>query len=78
MFFEEFTSFLENVVMRPEILLITGDFNFHMGERENHDMNKFLEILETFGLTQHVMVSTHPSHHILDLIITRSSRDIII
>ena len=30
MFFEEFTSFLENVVMCPEILLITGDFNFHM------------------------------------------------
>ena len=32
-----------------------------MGESENHDTNKFLEILETFGLNQHVMVSTHRS-----------------
>ncbi len=27
-FFEEFSSFLEGIVMCPEILLIAGDFNF--------------------------------------------------
>jgi exonuclease III len=27
-FFEEFSSYLENIVMIPEVLLITGDFNF--------------------------------------------------
>ena len=41
--------------MCAEILLITGDFNFHMSEGENHDTNNFLEILETFGLIHHVM-----------------------
>ena len=34
---------------------------------------KFLELLETFGVSQHVNVSTYVSSHILDLIITRSS-----
>ena len=30
-FFDEFSSYLENIVMiNPEVLLITGDFNFHV------------------------------------------------
>ncbi len=77
-FFEEFSSFLEGIVMCPEILLIAGDFNFHLDDLTNDDSRKFNEVLETFGLIQYVMVPTHVSNHILDIIVTRSSSDIII
>lgn len=29
-FFEEFSDYLENIIMCPEVLLISGDFNFHL------------------------------------------------
>ena len=33
---------------------------------------KFCNLLESFGLTQHVQDSTHSSRHTLDLVITKS------
>ena len=64
--------------MCPEILLITGEFNFHLDDIADEDSRKCIEVLETFGLIQHVKFPTHVSNHILDLIITRSSSDVII
>ena len=60
-FFEEFSTYLEDIVMAPGILLTAGDF---------------AEILQSYGLQQHVQVPTHESGHTLDLIITRSNNDI--
>ena len=40
------------------------------------DAKCFAEILQTYGLHQHVLVPTHESGHTLDLIITRSNNDI--
>ena len=64
--------------MCPEILIITGDFNFHQNYSTNSDANTFTELLETFGLLQYISLPTHVSGHILDLVITRSSDDICI
>lgn len=75
-FFEEFSTFLESIVMCSEVLLITGDFNFHLDDSSDGDAKKFIDLLETFGLIQHVMVPTHTSDHILDLLISRASNDI--
>ncbi len=33
-FFEEFSNYLEDIVLCPEILMITGDFNFHLDDTE--------------------------------------------
>ena len=63
--------------MCREPLVIAGDFNFHLDDVSNSESNKFLELLETFSPTQHVLGSTHSSGHTLDLIVTRSSDDII-
>ncbi|KAK2561923.1 hypothetical protein P5673_015343 [Acropora cervicornis] len=78
MFYDEFVNHLENVVMCPEILIITGDFNFHQNYSTNSDAITFTELLETFGLLQYISLPTHVSGHILDLLITRSSDDICI
>ena len=77
-FFDEFSSYLENTVMAPEVLLITGDFNFHIDCPSDADAKTFADLLDTFGLIQHVQVPTHSSGHTLDLIITRSTNDVTI
>ena len=77
-FFQEFSSFLEEHVLCPQSLLITGDFNFHLDVLSDYETKKFNDILCTFGLTQHVTVPTHVSGHTLDPIITRCSNDIVI
>ena len=71
---DEFSNYLEDIVLCPEILLISGDF--HLDDTANTNTMKFNEMLETFGLKQHVSTPTHSSNHILDLLITRSTTDI--
>ena len=68
--------YLENIVMCPEVLIIAGDFNFHLDNPSDGDARKFNDLMETFGLAQHVKFPTHSSGHILDLVITRSSNDL--
>ena len=68
MFYDEFVNHLENVVMCPEILIITGDFSFHQNYSTNSDANTSTELLETFGLLQYISLPTHVSGHILDLV----------
>ena len=75
-FFEEFSNYLESIVMCSEILIIAGDFNFHFNDQSDIDTKRFIDMLETFGLKQHVTAPTHFSNHTLDLLITRSSNDI--
>jgi hypothetical protein len=53
-FFKEFSSYLENIVMIAEVLLITGDFNFHVDCPIKAHAKKFAELINTFGLIQHV------------------------
>ena len=77
-FMQEFSVFLENLVLCPEILVVAGDFNLHMDDATDADALKFAELLETFGLIQHINFATHVSGHWLDLIITRSSNDVMI
>ena len=61
----------------PEVLVIAGDFNFHLDNPSDVDAAKFSDLLATCGqVVQHVSVPTHSSVHILDLIITRSSNDV--
>ena len=75
-FSEEFSNLLESIVMCAEVLLISGDFNFHLDDLSDNDAKTFTDLLETFGLSQHVTAPTHSSGHTLDLLISRSSNDI--
>ena len=75
-FFQEFSAFLKTTVLCPEVLLVSGDFNFHLDDPSDTDARKFIELMDMFGLLQHITTPTHVSGHILDLIISRSSNDI--
>ena len=60
----------------PEVLLVSGDFSFHLDDPSDADARKFMEVMGTCGLLQHITTPTHVSGHIFDLIISRSSNDI--
>lgn len=50
-----------------------GDFNFDVDVRNDHYASRFIDILESLDLKQHVTESTHVSGHTLDLlVITRA------
>ena len=67
-FISEFSLDLENLVYANGRLIIVGDFNIHVDDR---DAEKFLDLLYSLGLTQNVTYPTHDKGHVHDLIITR-------
>ena len=70
-FLEEFHMYVDHHISTSGKLLITGDFNFHMDDITSQDAKKFMDLLESLNLEQHVHEPTHSHGHILDLVITR-------
>ena len=70
-FFQEFSAFLETSVLCPEVLLVSGDFNFHLDDFSDADARIVMELMDTFALLQHISTPMHVSEHILHLIISR-------
>ena len=76
-FFDEFSDCLKSLLLCKEQLLITGDFNIHTDKGHQDPISSiFLNLLESFNLQQHVTMPTHLHGHILDLIITRMSKNL--
>ena len=76
-FISEFTSLLEDYISSSSEILITGDFNLHLDDPNAPYVDSFLDLLDTFGLTQHIHFPTHDSGHTLDLLITRSASNLV-
>ena len=75
-FFEEWSEFLDCLVVIPDELLITGDLNFHRDNVNLSDTRKFDETLSDHRLVQHVQGATHNKGHTLDVVITRDNSTI--
>ena len=60
------------------MLIVTGEFHVHVDVNDNLDALSLLEFFESVSCIQHVDVSTHTHGHTLDLIISRSSDDLIV
>lgn len=54
-----------------DCVVLVGDFNIHVDNLKYGNAKEFLNILNNFGLSQHVTHSTHNKGHILDLIISK-------
>lgn len=76
-FFTEFSCYLESIILAKEQLIILGDFNIHVDIMDDPDSLRLLDLLDSVGLRQHINQSTHIHGHTLDLIITRSSENIL-
>lgn len=76
-FLEEFEMFLGEVTMFSGSILVVGDFNIHFNKPEQTDVNRFVDILDSFDMHQHVQEATHKFGNTIDLVITRTEDDII-
>ena len=68
-FVQEFGDFLGDSLNNTNIIM--GDFNFHVEDVKDSENLAFQDLLQSFGLIQHVGFPTHQSGHSLDLIITK-------
>ena len=71
-FLSEFQDFLIEKTLLPSQAIFAGDFNFHVDDVNNNFSNKFLGIIESFNLNQHVREITHAKGHILDLVLANN------
>ena len=63
MFFNEFPILLERLAVACGHLLLTGDFNFHVDDRTDSLASRFLDLLDSHNLIQHVSGPTHEDNH---------------
>ena len=47
-------------------LLIIDDTNFHVEDHTNNEASNFLDLINSYNLTQHVSSDTHRRGHTLD------------
>jgi len=67
-FLTDFQSLLTVAANTPNNFVITGDFNIHINKESDTSSIQFMEILDSFNLTQLVSVATHIEHNTLDLL----------
>ena len=76
-FLEEFSIFLEYLVLLSADVLIIGDFNFRVDDAMHEDAKEFLTLLDNFNLSQHIVEPTHKYGLTLDLIISKQSASLV-
>ena len=69
-FVSDFLDYIERNINLTGKLLLTGDFNVHVNKPESPDVNTFLDVLDSFGLCNHISFLTHHLNNTLDLVIT--------
>ena len=72
-FFEDLTSLLEIISTYSSMTVLVGDFNIHVDDSHDVMVLRFLDLIDVFGLVQHVTGPTHARGHTLDLVITASN-----
>ena len=77
MFFDQLSDFLEHSDNLPGKTLLMGDFNFHFENVENKNSRKLHDIIDMFNLTQSVSEPTHNQGHLLDLVFSKQSDNIL-
>ena len=69
-FVSDFLDYMERNINSTGKLLLTVDFYIHINDPESPDANTFLDVLDSFGLRNHISFPTHHLNNILDLVIT--------
>ena len=59
LFITEFTDYLELYIATTKQLVLLGDFNIHINKTDDRDGVEFNNLLDQFGLVQHVSDETH-------------------
>lgn len=70
MWYKIFFFFLSHVVPSADNLFIVGDFNIYLCCRSRPLSRDFVQLLESFNLTEYVSGPTHKLGHTLDLVLS--------
>ena len=68
MFLDDFAEFLAD----HRNILILGDFNVHVKNKDDPDAKVSSDMMEALGLDQHINFSTYRSNNTLDLVFTKA------
>ena len=71
-FIKEFELYLEMLSCRKELVIVWGDFNIHIQDKNCKLAEEFLELTTSYGFLQIVTTPTHIGGNILDLILVKS------
>ena len=72
-FLDEVATFVNEIVVTRQYILIVGDFNIHCELNDAPGVKVLNDVLPENNLKQYVTEPTHMKGHMLDLVITRSS-----
>ncbi|XP_038566029.1 uncharacterized protein LOC119896608 [Micropterus salmoides] len=71
-FLKEFQKLLDEVSKTYSSIIVTGDFNIHVDDKNSSYTKRFSKFLKKNKLLQHVKWPTHRDGHTLDLVLTRN------
>ena len=69
-FIQDFADFLAGIVVKCDRFLVVGDFNVHVCCETKPLVRDFLDLIDSFNLTQSVCGPTHEKGHTLDLVLS--------
>ena len=75
-FIDEFTEWIEEYMVNDKNLVITGDFNVHINDQEDPEVQILSNITSALCLNQHIKFSTHRAGNTLDLLFTETSHKV--
>ena len=67
-FYDELSAIFERLAMYSCPIVICGDFNIHVDQSDDSYALRLRQLLQSFGLVQHVNEQTHSVGHTLDLV----------
>ncbi|XP_072037282.1 uncharacterized protein [Amphiura filiformis] len=77
-FMKDVDNFLDEICVRPNKLILLGDFNIHMNKPFKSDVSQFSNLLSSNGFEQHITKPTHRLGNTLDLVISRPDDDVVL
>ncbi len=72
----DFSSLFDDLSEVSGPLVVAGDFNVHVDSSESPGTTAFLQMVDEYGLTQHVSSATHKKGHTIDLFITKNHAEL--
>ena len=77
MFFDEFSQFMQDMIIAKGDLVVVGDLNLHLDIHDDPSTQKFGELMNSLGLSQSVSGPTHRCGHTLDVVISRENDNLV-
>ena len=76
-FWEEWSEMMSGYAASHKEVIIVGDLNFHLDNKEDRKAKRLTSILEGFGFHQHITLPTRVSGHTVDVLITKKESSVI-